>query len=140
MAKSGGFASVQKRCGEDRVCGVLRFQARLACRVSSGVSGSRQHAWRGEKMQAVTNTAGCLHQELSPGGCKASEQALQPKPMGGGEASTQAAWSHRDVRERDDPLHMGPHSERGLLPVQETPAGTETAARSWKPTFIEHLL
>lgn len=35
---------------------------------------------------------------------------------------------------------MGPHSDRGRSPGQETPAGAETAVRSWTPTFIEHVL
>lgn len=82
---------MQKRCGEDQVCGVLRFQAGLACRISRGVSGLRQHAWRGEKGQrSLTEQAACTRS------CPREAAKRQSKPCslsrwGGREASTQAA-------------------------------------------------
>lgn len=62
---------MQKRCAEDRVCGVLRFQAGLACRISRGGRRLKAACLVGREGAAVTNTAaGCLPRELSPEAAK----------------------------------------------------------------------
>lgn len=40
---------MQKRCAEDRVCGVLRFQAGLACRISREGSAAQGSMPGGER-------------------------------------------------------------------------------------------
>lgn len=68
---------MQKRCAEDRVCGVLRFQAGLACRISrGGVGGSRQHAWWGEKGQRSLTQ----QQAACPGSCPRRLQSVRASP------------------------------------------------------------
>lgn len=94
---------MQKRCGEDQVCGVLRFQAGLACRISRGVSGLRQHAWQGEKGQrSLTEQAACTRS------CPREAAKRQSKPCslsrwGAGKQALRLPRCHRDWKERRSP-------------------------------------